>query len=245
MNKKFLLISIIFLSISICNCLYPEPVKPTTIVDVPTAEVTEYSSYDLKFRLYGEGGVLSEMVFGVFKPINIGISWDVDKLIGSGTTIDTRPPAILFKAKVFQGGMTIPAIAIGYSGQGYGSYNNTDETDSIPDTEPDKYQNREKGVYLALTQEYFVPGLEITFGCNIYDFDKEGVYSFAGITYGIENKLVFLSEYDNIRMAPENRANLGLKLFVTDNVDVTITGRNLFRGPESERIAIINYRGKF
>ncbi|HAM39322.1 MAG TPA: hypothetical protein DCP53_08035 [Elusimicrobia bacterium] len=242
MNKKsfkysvlsvFLIFNFVFI---ILNRLYCETPKPAEIIDIPTADVVEYSSYDLSFRLQNTGGILSKMVFGVFAPINIGMSFDIDRLIGSSANkIDTRPPAIFFKARVFSGGLIIPAVAIGYDGQGYGTYN----------TSTDKYQFREKGIYVTFTREYFVPGMEATFGGNIYDFEKEGVYGFVGFKYGIENKILFLSEYDNIKTTPENRANMGIKLFVTDNVDVTIAGKNLFRGPESERIAIINYKGKF
>ncbi|MBI5574437.1 MAG: hypothetical protein HY919_07800 [Elusimicrobia bacterium] len=222
--------------LSTINCLYCKTPNPSSIIDIPTAEVVEYSDYDLSFRLHGAGGVLSKMTFGVFKPINIGISWDVDKLIGAGSEkIDTRPPAILFKARVFAGGLKLPAISLGYDGQGYGIYN----------SDTDKYQYREKGVYLVLTREYLLPGLEMSGGGNIFDFDKDGVYGFVGASFGIENKVLLLGEYDNIKKMPQNRANLGMKLFVTSNVDVSVAGRNLFKGTRSERIAIVNYRGKF
>ncbi len=232
----FILFLLLTSHFSLLTCLYSETPKPSLIIDIPTAEVIEYSNYDLSFRMHGAGGILSKMTFGVFKPINIGISWDVDKLIGTGSEkIDTQPPAILFKARVFAGGLKLPAISLGYDGQGYGTY----------DGDTDKYQYREKGIYLTLTREYFVPGLEMSFGGNIYDFDGDGVYGFLGATFGIENKLLFLTEYDNIKSMPDNRANIGIKLFITDNVDVSVAGRNLFKGTRSERIAIVNYRGKF
>lgn len=235
-NCGLFLLFILHFSFYIFNCLYSKTPKPSSIIDIPTAEVVEYSNYDLSFRLHGAGGVLSKMTFGVFKPINIGISWDVDKLIGLGSTkIDTRPPAILFKARVFGGGLKLPAISLGYDGQGYGDYNG----------DTDKYQYREKGVYLTLTREYFVSGLELSSGGNIFDFDRDHVYGFLGATYGVENKFMILAEYDNISKAPSARTNLGAKLFITDNVDVELAGRNLFRGHVSERIAIINYKGKF
>ncbi|MFA5779979.1 MAG: hypothetical protein WC947_07560 [Elusimicrobiota bacterium] len=235
-NYGLFLILIFNCQFSIVNCLYSETPKPSSIIDIPTAEVVEYSNYDLSFRLHGAGGVLSKMTFGVFKPINIGISWDVDKLIGTGSQkIDTRPPAILFKAQVFGGGLKLPAISLGYDGQGYGTYN----------SDTDKYQYREKGVYLVFTREYLVPGLEMSCGGNIFDFDSDGVYGFLGAAFGIENKVLILSEYDNIKKMPQNRANLGMKLFITDNVDVEVAGRNLFKGTQSERTVIINYRGKF
>lgn len=243
----FLHISTIFLLISIGTFLYCEDAesksdsfsktpKTVEIIDVPTADVVEYKSFKLSFRMHGSGGIIPKMVFGVFNPINIGMSWAIDNLIGTGQNeIDTQPPAIFFKARIYAGGMIIPAVAIGFDGQGYGEYN--DDTD--------KYQYREKGIFLTLTREFFIPGLETSFGCNIYDFDDEGLFGFAGFSYGIEDKIIFLGEYDNISAAPENRANLGVKILITDNVDVGVAGRNLFKGPESERIAIIKYNGKF
>ncbi|MFH1540351.1 MAG: hypothetical protein ABID79_00620 [Elusimicrobiota bacterium] len=235
---KKILTFVIFLNFcSLSNCLYCKTQKPLSIIDVPTAEVVEYSNYDLSFRLYGMGGVLSKMNFGVFKPINIGISLDVDKLIGFGNQeIDTRPPAILFKIQIFRGGLKLPAISIGYDGQGYGTYSSSDT---------EKYQYREKGIYIVLTREYLIPGLEISFGSNIFDFDKDSAYGFIGTNFSIENRVLLLAECDNIKKAAQNRANLGMKLFVADNLDVEIAGRNLFKGTQSERIVIINYTGKF
>jgi len=231
------------LTAGLCFCTvacYATEGDPTEIIDVPTADVVEYTHYDLGFRLYGPGGVLSKMVFGVFKPVNIGMSWDVGRLIGTGSTkVDTRPPAIYFKARVFSGGMFIPAIAVGYDGQGYGEFDNP------LITEHEKYQYREKGIFVVFTREYLVPGLSVSFGGNIYDFNGESVQGFVGVIYGIEDKLTLKGEYDNLRSSPQNRVNIGAGLHITDNIGIDIAGRNLFKGPESERIAMIKYKGKF
>jgi len=232
-------------AVFLCFCLVSSPVfllnasssEPAEVIDIPTADVVEYSHYNLSFRLYG-GGVLTKMVFGVFKPINIGMSWDIDQMIGPGSAkVDTRPPAIFFKARVFAGGMMLPAIAVGYDGQGYGTFD-------LP-SEKDKYHFREKGIFVTLTREYFVPGLTISCGGNIYDFNGESLFGFAGATYSLEDKIVLMGEYDNIHSKPLNRANIGAALLIAENIDIEIAGRNLFRGPASERIAIIKYKGKF
>lgn len=231
----------------LCFCLVASPLFSlnaetaalTEIIDVPTADVVEYSHYNLGFRLYG-GGVLTKMVFGVFKPINIGMSWDIDKMLGSGSEkIDTRPPAIFFKARVFAGGMMIPAIALGYDGQGYGAFDKPGITDQ------DKYQYREKGIFVTLTREYFVPGLTLSCGTSISDFGDESFRGFSGATYSVEDRIIFMGEYDNIHSKPENRINLGAALLIASNIDIEVAGRNLFKGPSSERTAIIKYKGKF
>ncbi len=231
----------------LCLCAAAMPVipaaadnEPTEVIDVPTADVVEYSHYNLSFRLYGGGGVLTRMDFGVFKPINIGMSWDINQLIGPGSAkVDTRPPAIFFKARVFAGGMMLPAIALGYDGQGYGAFD-------LPGvTEKDKYQFREKGIFVTCTREFLIPGLVASFGGNIYDFNGESVYGFVGATYSLEDRLVLLGEYDNLHTSALNRANLGAGLNITDTITLNVAGRNLFRGPSSERIASIKYKGKF
>ena len=214
--------------------------EPTEIIDVPTADVVEYSHYNLGFRLYGGGGVLTRMDFGVFKPINLGMSWDINQLIGPGSArVDTRPPAIFFKARVLSGGLMLPAVAVGYDGQGYGAF----DTPGL--TEKDKYQFREKGIFAVCTREFLIPGLIASFGGNIYDFNGESVYGFAGASYSLEDRLVLLGEYDNIHSKALNRANLGAGFNITDTITLEVAGRNLFRGPASERIAVIKYKGKF
>jgi len=227
---------LVFVQVFLLNASASEP---TEVIDSPTADVVEYSHYNLGFRLYGGGGVLAKMVFGVFKPINIGMSWDINQMIGPGSArIDTRPPTIFFKARVFAGGMMLPAVAVGYDGQGYGGFD-------TPLTEKDKYQFREKGIFVTCTREYFIPGLTASFGGNIYDFGGENLFGFVGATYDLENKLILMGEYDNIHSKSFNRANIGATLLVAENINIEVAGRNLFRGPASERIAIIKYKGKF
>ncbi|MBD3271381.1 MAG: hypothetical protein GF384_02435 [Elusimicrobia bacterium] len=205
----------------------------TRLIDTPNAKVTGYSEYDLRFRMYSDGGVLSRMAFGVLNRVNVGFSWDLEQMIGS-ETIDVNEPSLNLMVRFFDGSFILPSLALGYDGQGY-----------FFDEEADEYRQREKGVFLVGTQELFFPELEMSIGGNIYDFSEDTVYGFTSLSYVIY-PVVLIGEYDNIHEKEFNRINAGIRIIITPFISVDLAGRDL--GAESrdaERIIRINCRGAF
>lgn len=209
------------------------------LVDIPTAGILGYGEYNLNFRMYTEGSILSRAIFGVIDRFNFGFYYDVEEVIGSKVA-KGRPPQMFVKFRLFHGMGAFPACAVGYDGQGYGQYNE----------EEDEYSEREKGIYLALSKEIFTPGLELNLGCNIYKFKnatlKDDLYAFTGLSYNIGEKVVFLAEYDNIKETSKNRFNIGLRLFTAPNFSVEFSGRGIGETREkTERILRIDYVDSF
>jgi hypothetical protein len=205
------------------------------VIDTPTSEMLDYGMYNLSFRLFTNGGILSRLNFGVFKVVNMGFGWEVNKVIGSQDT-SVSPPALAVKIKAYEGSMVLPSIAFGYDGQGY-SYNK----------DLAQFTDREKGIYLVFGREVFVPGLSMNFGGNIYDFKEGQVYGFFNANYNIDKKFYFLVEYDNIHYLPDARINAGVKLLINDDLNIDLAGRDIGArdGRVTERIVSINYVGRF
>ncbi|MDR1103907.1 MAG: hypothetical protein LBK92_00910, partial [Endomicrobium sp.] len=89
----------------------------TYVLDTPTTGILSYGSYSADFRCFSYGNVISEINFGVFKPLDLGVSWELDKFIGD-ENIKAVVPALHVKLRLYEGSMTLPGFALGYDGQG-------------------------------------------------------------------------------------------------------------------------------
>lgn len=206
----------------------------TEVIDIPTAEVTDYHSLYANFRFYSGGGVLTKTSFGVFQRLNVGFGLDVEQLIGSAT-VDVNRPTLNVKFRFFDSERQLPALAIGYDGQGH-----------FFDEQTDKYIQREKGLFLVGSGEVIVPNLNLHGGLNIYDFSDDKVYSFTGLSYLYEDVVAFNAELDNIRKARNNRINLGVRYYVTPSFSIDLAARDLWAASrKAERIVRLGYFGSF
>lgn len=234
---KRIFLSILFLTISLCATkAYCENV--TYLIDTPTPYIMEYGSYNIQFRMFSDGGVLTKLNFGVFKSLNLGVSWELSNLIGVND-VTVAIPALQVKFNVYSGNETIPAMAIGYDGQGY--FYDTDDADFI---------QKGKGVYFVFGREILLPSLNLNAGINVNDFKKACLLGFIAASYTlIEETLLFMAEYDNIGKGRDARVNAGFKLWITENLDLDFILRNCTTGDKErfgcERIFRIGYQSKF
>jgi hypothetical protein len=206
----------------------------TELVDVPTAEVVDHYGFMTTFRFYTGGGVLSRAHFGVLPRLNVGFGLDAEHFVG-GETIDLNRPTLNVRFRFFDGRRSLPALALGYDGQGH-----------FFDKSIDRYRQREKGLYLAGSGEFLIPDLSLHGGVNIYDFHNDHVYGFAALNYLVQDTVGFLAEWDNIRRGRDSRVNLGGRFHVTPSFYVDVAGRDLFGpGRRAERIVRLTYSGSF
>lgn len=217
----------------------------TDLVETPTADIVDYYSTEVNFNMYSNGGILSSINFGVFKRLNMGFSWDIDRIIGTEKP-EIRMPTLKVKFRIFDGTDKWPAIAIGYDGQGY-RY----------DSSSGSYLNKEKGIYIVFSVETIAKGLEYHLGANIQftkvdNKDVSSSYGFTGFNYTLtenEKKLVsFIVEYDNLfKSAKDTRLNSAIRIFPTNslNLDLAIKDISSPRNLTAERILRVNYQGKF
>ncbi|MCL2335484.1 MAG: hypothetical protein FWC57_05410 [Endomicrobia bacterium] len=210
------------------------------VIDTPATNLLNYGSYSVGFRAFQGGGVTPRLDFGVFKFLNLGISWELDSLLGNGQ-IHVAVPALFVKLRLYEGNMTWPGVAIGYDGQGY--FYATDSND---------YRQKGKGVFLVIGRELFVQNLMINIGVNMNDFKDSRVYGFANAAIPLYSDIVyFMAEYDNINYFPQARLNAGLKLALTDAIDIDFIMRDCWGKDDpgvrypNERVFKISYTGKF
>jgi hypothetical protein len=209
------------------------------VIDIPTAEVVDHYGYHVSFRFGSEGALQSKTSFGIFPRLNLGFGLDGERVLG---TQDARlnKPTINIKFRLFDGRKNLPALALGFDGQGYVFNRTTDE-----------YEQREKGLYLVSSTEFLFPDLLIHIGGNIFDFDEgNSSRGFGGLSYNYEQTIGLMFEYDHATEYNERRVNFGARYFVTPVFTVDAIGRNIPETPgsskrETERIVKLNYTGSF
>lgn len=208
--------------------------EQTYVIDTPTTGLLDYSAYNLNFRLFSTGGILTRLDFGVFKIVNLGFGWEVNKVIGAENVV-VGPPALSLRIRPFNGDMSLPAIVLGYDGQG-----------TFYDKDKSEFQQKEKGIFVAFGREVFFPGLNMTAGVNMNDFKTNTVLGFVNMNIDVENKLTLLAEYDNINYFPDSRLNLGVRFAVTKDLNIDLAGRDIGAAARTaERIIRVAYIGKF
>ena len=213
-------------------------VNITYLVDTPTYSLLDYGSYDMQFRIFSRGGVLTKLNFGIFSVLNFGVSWELENLIGVEDVV-VAVPALQLKLNIYSGSEKIPGFAIGYDGQGF-FYNQREN----------KFTQEGKGIYFVLGKELLLPYLNFNGGLNLNDFRHPCILGFVGISYQIIiDTLMVMIEYDNVGKGRDARLNAGLRFWITEGLDIDFIIRNFtISDKESygcERLLKISYQSRF
>lgn len=214
----------------------------TDVIDAPTTAVLDNYGYSARSRFYSRGGLLQYISFGVYPGINLGASAAVDGLVGDERNVRMRAPTAQVKWRFYEGDSQIPSFAIGFDGQGY-SYN----------TGVRRFNQRQRGFYVAATKELGLPGLQLHPSFNVSDFDSNGIFGSLPLTINIRDKASILLEWDNISNWSDSRFNAGLRAYLTPNFNVDFAVRAIGagglysdgsrRGPE--RVVQLKYSNSF
>lgn len=190
-----------------------------SLIDIPTAGVLDYSNFNARNRFYNSGGMLLYLNVGVLQNLNLGASFMVDNFIGFTGPVKMVRPEIQIKFRFYDGGYYIPALAIGYDGQGY-----------YYDRDTKKFMQKGKGLYFVGTREVLFPGFMGNIGLNIPDYDEGYLYSFAGFNYNVDDKFNFMLEFDNLFHSDyPSRTNAGVRINISPNFSVDFALRNIGR----------------
>ena len=239
-KKPFPLILLVGLVITYFSGIYSvlSAGEVIDLIDTPTPQITERGGYNVNFRFYSlksrEGsnisGLLVGLFFGVLEHMNLGVYLDTENIIGNDN-VKLRRPRLFVKFYLFGGAEYFPAISVGYDDQGYGEYSDG------------KYEQREKGFFIVICKDNFIPGLEVCTGVNGYDFDRFRVRGFISLFSKVYENVIPMLEFDNLGGGKQVRINIGIRYFITPNLNVEIDGRDIAH--ESDRIFRIGYMSGF
>jgi len=211
------------------------------VIDTPAANVITYGSYDIGFGFFSEGDVISKVNFGIFKLFNVGIAWELDKLIGVGK-LRVSIPALHVKFKIYGGSMTLPALTLGYEGHSYffnssaeqqtGDINVGCKDDSI-------------GLYLVAGREFFTEGLMLNMGVNMSSFrNLPNICGFVNALIPLYKEVVyFMAECSNINPYLSLKLNFGVRFILKENISVEYSVRDCIY--KREKVFGMTYSAKF
>ncbi|MHB2026384.1 MAG: hypothetical protein ACYCPQ_07060 [Elusimicrobiota bacterium] len=187
------------------------------VIDAPTAAVLDSGFFYSRTRFYSGGGALQYLSFGVFNGLNVGASLSMDNLVGRQNPVRVREPEAQIRYRFYDGNRFIPAMAIGYDGQGY-DYDQTTQS----------YNEPRRGLYWVGSQELGIPGLEIHPSVNIADLNSNSLGGAVPLVYTYRNRVAALVEWDNINnLLAQSRLNAGVRFFVTPNFHLDFDVRGI------------------
>ncbi len=108
-------------------------------IDQPVPISLAHGEYYVGLRMWGEGGILARFGIGLFDRLTMGMSYSVNRLIGSGTPEMARArPELMARFAILKEMGYVPDLTVGFESQGYDYCNG------------ERFTVKEKGVYLAL-----------------------------------------------------------------------------------------------
>jgi hypothetical protein len=194
--KKAIILAI--LSVFMSCAAYAGQARNIELVDVPTANTLLQKEIRIDFKFSPGGGILSRLYVGLFDRLYLGGAFNVNNVIGSGAITLDFPPGVLAKVRLTDDDGPVPAISLGYDGQGYMN---------IP----------AKGVLIAVTKEVnagiIMQISAVAYTNNFAQFGRD-IDIGAGIAFGITRELTACVEIDSLLGAsPGGRVSFGLGYF--------------------------------
>ena len=227
-------------------------VQPRQLVEAPTAGLLPGRSLGLDLRFYGSDGVLGGVSVGLFSRGMVGVSFGGSDLLGNEAV--NLNPRIEFsgRVRVIEEGYKIPALAVGYTSQGYGMF----------DEELQRYTRKSKGVYVVASKNFWSPlgytGLHVGANRSFEDGDDDEDFTgYVGVDTGIGKYVVVLAEYDfglndnsdNSLGSGKGFFNAGVRWTLSEIFTLEFDLKNIFRNgmqnPHPDRELRIAYFRKF
>lgn len=213
------------------HTLYEIP--PRWIVDIPTAGTLPRGYYDISVRMFANGGTNAYTNIGLSERFMLGISFGGEKIL-SGSSIDWNPKiGFSLRFRIVDELEYFPAISIGYSDQGHGTYYG----------EPGRYQYKSLGFYGVASRSFYfyrwTAGWHGGINYSLEDDDgDQDMNLFFGTDATFNYNLALLAEYDlalndNKGSAPSagkgrGYLDLSMKWLFTESLELELIAKDIF-----------------
>ncbi len=167
-------------------------IAPRQLVDLPTAGTLPRGTFQLGLRLYAGGGALGYTDIGLSSRFSLGISY------GGTNIVSARDPewnpriGFSLKFRLVDELEYFPAIAIGFTDQGYGLYRG----------DFDRYTYKSRGFYAVTSRSFYfykwTSGWHfgINYSREYRGDDDDDINFFGGVDATFNYNLALLFEYD-------------------------------------------------
>ena len=226
-------------------------IEPRYLVDLPTAGVLPHTSFAFDMEFYQSDGLLAGVSFGLFNRVILGASYGGTRIIGTESPSWNKHAGMAIKIRFLDETDALPAIAVGYSSQGKGSY-----VDSLQ-----RYTVKSPGLYAAASKNYRLLGFLSVHGGVNYSLEREdgstGPNAYAGAEKSIGPFASAVAEYNfglndnNSRALGEGKGylNAGLRASIGNGFTLGLYLKDIFQNQKDvtfgDRTLQIEYIARF
>lgn len=199
------------------------------LIDIPTAGTLPHKCVGIDLRLYPQGGVLAGGGIGILNRLTFAVYYGGENVIGDGKVNWNPQIGVELRARIIDESFALPAIAIGFSTQGWEGYQKA----------LDRYTIKARGFYVVASRNYQLLG---NFGFHgginksIENDDRDNdINVFVGMDKELYNGIELLIDYDFALNDNGHYAigegngylNIGIRWAVTQNYYFEIDFKNL------------------
>jgi hypothetical protein len=228
---KRILLCTVFLVVFSFAASAGEQARNLELIDVPTANSMLKGEFRYNVKFYPGGGLLNRVYVGIFDRLMIGGALNITNIVGTGQIDVVLPPKFLGKIRLTEDDGAMPAIAIGYEGEGY-------------------FDSKPRGAFAAVTKEIKMGSAFMQFTGAAYTNQFSSIGSSidmgAGAAFAVTKEFSLAAEYDSILQDSSGHLNFNAGYFF-DPIQIDL----IFRyglGEQDIRIARvlrISYIGYF
>ncbi len=170
---------------------YGQAPPPTNLVTIPTAGTIARGTYEVEMVMLDGGGVLGRLGVGFADQFSIGMSYGIQKFIGSADMEFNRPvPEAQIKYRLMDESVKWPALALGLDTQGRGIFSEEELptlADSLVMTKFERYEIKAIGVYMVLSKSWEVLGsMGSHFGISKNFLEEDDLDDDFNVFFGVD-----------------------------------------------------------
>lgn len=259
MKKKVLLLIIFWGLLSFYGLKQCFSLGYTYGINNPNGQSLKEKTFAFSFLNYNNGGVQNKFLISIFEPLDLGISFDIQRAIG-----DRKPrfnaPGVIAKIKFTSGTESFPIfVAVGYDSffTDEASGTKTATTSQAVNDSGEPNTHLEKliyGPYLAITKPIYLLNFEqyLNFGIRVPvqpEYQKDDTALFVNYDIPLGEQFVLQMEVDRIYINRKNRGdkilyNFGMQYFITKEFRISFFIMTRVR-QATNRILAIHYQTAF
>lgn len=207
---------------------------PRVLVDMPTAGTLPRGNFNIGVRLYDQGGALGYTDIGLSSRFQLGISFGGVNIISSNEPDWNPRIGFGVKLRLIDELEVFPAVAVGYTDQGYGAYSEAYQ----------RYTYKSRGFYAVATRSFYFYKWTSSWHLGVnysleYDGDgDEDVNPFAGFDITFDYNLGIFIEYDaalnddrsaypDIAGRGRGYLNMSIKWLFARNLELEVIAKDL------------------
>jgi hypothetical protein len=206
-------------------------VPPRRLVDAPTAGTLPRSYYDIGIWGYSNGGVLGFCNIGLSHRFSLGLSYGGEEVISNKNPNWNPRIGFNLKFRIVDELEYFPAITIGFSDQGFGTWN----------AEEDRYQFKSRGFFAVASRSFYLfkwtAGWHFGINYSRESEDDDDVNVWGGFDATFDYNLALMIEYDaglnddkgDAAYTGKGRGylNISVKWLFTNNLELEVVLKDL------------------